>query len=175
MGRCAYCGDSATDREHVTPRAYLNTIRSVDPLVSTEIVHACGDCNRLAGAKVFPDFDAKRAYIRERLRRRHAELLRSPAWTDDELAELGYGLRIHIESKEALRAHVLQILGDMGRPEVTPGFSFMLGLAHHDFPDDVKELREIIARGLGASPRVPLDHTHLPEALRARIVALYGA
>jgi hypothetical protein len=79
------------------------------------------------------------------------------------------------ERKEALRANVLQILRDLGRPEVAPGFGFMLGLAHHDFPDDVKELREIIAHGLAACPHSPLDVAHLPEALQARIAALYGS
>jgi DNA-binding NtrC family response regulator len=77
------------------------------------------------------------------------------------------------ERKEALRAHIRHILHDLGRPEVTVSVGFMLGLVHHDFPDDVRELAMIVSHALPRSRDELLDSDHLPSPLRSRLAGLY--
>lgn len=81
---CVYCGESATDKEHVIPRASG---------LPTWVVPACSECNTIACASVHDGLLAKKRHIQSRLRKRHARSLRVPYWDEDELAELGDSLR----------------------------------------------------------------------------------
>ncbi len=68
-----------------------------------ETVPACTECNSLAGMRLFVTVGAKRRWLKRRLRERYAKLLASPAWTKDEIADLGYGLRSHVQRSEEAR------------------------------------------------------------------------
>jgi FHA domain/Sigma-54 interaction domain len=76
------------------------------------------------------------------------------------------------ERKEALYAHIRQILHELGRSEIGVGPCFMLGLAHHDFPGDVSELRSIVGFA-SRTCQLQLDVADLPSPLRAHIATLY--
>ena len=101
MGACVYCGDPATDVEHVVPRASG---------LPTWTVPACGDCNSRAGDFVFPTFAAKQEWIRERIRRDYRAVLRTPAWTQAEIDGMGHGLRAAIRTHSALAAVLVRRL-----------------------------------------------------------------
>lgn len=100
---CAYCGESATDREHVVPRS----------LGGTYTVPACGECNLLAGTGLDASLAARRRRIRQAFERRYRRVLRCPEWDREELAEMGCGMRQAIEAQEAARQILCQRLDFM--------------------------------------------------------------
>lgn len=77
---CMYCGEPANEREHVYPRTLFGE--------DTPKVWSCGECNRIAGAKLFDTIEEKRDYIHKQLVRRYSGLLSSPEWDIEELKEL---------------------------------------------------------------------------------------
>jgi ribosomal protein L40E len=81
---CAYCGEYATDVEHVVPRSSK---------LPTYTVPACSECNGFASGHLFPSFEAKAAYIQSKIRKRYQKLIRTPEWDESEIAELGYAMR----------------------------------------------------------------------------------
>jgi hypothetical protein len=87
---CAYCGEAATDVEHVIAKMWS---------LPTWTVRACSECNRLAGKKLFVTFADKRAFIRQRLARRYWKALHQAEWTADEIEEMGYNLRGQIRAR----------------------------------------------------------------------------
>ncbi len=75
-----------------------------------ETVPACTECNSLAGAKLFITVGAKRRWLKKRLRARYAKLLEAPAWSEAEIAELGFELRTHVErGQEAKRLTLMRL------------------------------------------------------------------
>lgn len=96
---CAYCGLLATDREHVTPRAWIEKCKSlkssgVDVEIPKEIiVPSCRECNLVASDRIFESFQEKRKYIREKIYKRHKKHITQELWRDEEIDELGGRLR----------------------------------------------------------------------------------
>ena len=91
---CAYCGDIATDTEHVVPR------RAGLP---TYTVPSCRECNLFAGGNLFQSFREKAEHIRNRRSRKYYKLLRIPEWTDDELHDLKGNTRRRVVSLNEAR------------------------------------------------------------------------
>lgn len=81
---CFYCGERATQDEHVVAQVYD---------VETWTVRSCWECNALAGQEPFATITHKHEYIRDRRRLRYAKLLKMPEWTEDDLDEMGTNLR----------------------------------------------------------------------------------
>ena len=54
---CVYCGEPATDIDHVIPWAYVLRHEI------SNLVPACHDCNLIASDKMFLDIESKREYI----------------------------------------------------------------------------------------------------------------
>lgn len=95
---CTYCGDPAREREHVAPLAVTQyTEADWSSEYPTKIVPACRECNRIASDHTFRTLSAKREFIHAKLRKRYRRCLETPAWTQEELAELGWTLRSHIQ------------------------------------------------------------------------------
>lgn len=86
---CMYCGDPANNREHVIPHMYVGD--------NTPMVWACGQCNSIAGSKVFNNLYDKARYINDRLRIKYATILDIPLWGDDEIEELEGRLKQNIK------------------------------------------------------------------------------
>lgn len=93
-GICFYCGEFSSEREHVVPR------RSGLP---TYTVRACGECNSLAGGELFTSILDKLQYVKERRTKKYSAVLRMPEWTPDELKDLGYAIKVRVESSEQAR------------------------------------------------------------------------
>lgn len=99
---CAYCGEGATEIEHVVARMHRQP---------TWTVPACVECNSLAGGKLFYTFVEKRDYVHSRLRKKYRALLRTHEFDRQELNEMGPGLRGLLHSALDARSIVEQRLG----------------------------------------------------------------
>ena len=99
---CRYCGILSTDKEHVTPRSWIDMCKDmkrmgIDVEIPKEIiVPSCRECNMLALDKVFENIKEKKNYIHEKLKRRYRKLLHFPIWSDEEIMELDGGLRLQV-------------------------------------------------------------------------------
>lgn len=58
---CQYCGEPATDCDHMYPWSNGGTHHP------TNLVASCERCNSIAGLRVFTEFAKKKAYILQRL------------------------------------------------------------------------------------------------------------
>jgi 5-methylcytosine-specific restriction endonuclease McrA len=65
---CRYCGAVARTADHVTPRSRGGADHP------DNLVAVCRSCNKAAGASVFTEFEAKRAWIRQ-----HRKIIDPPA------------------------------------------------------------------------------------------------
>lgn len=96
---CVYCGLLSTDKEHVTPKTWIDAMKEMrsmgfDVVVPEElIVPSCRECNLIAGDKLFDNFKEKRQHIANRLLARYNRFLHFEEWDDDEIAELSGRLR----------------------------------------------------------------------------------
>ncbi len=103
---CFYCGMPAEGRDHFVPRVFVEVMRSAGIVArrSNVIVPACQECNSTAGSEVFATVGAKRSYIRAAYRKKYARLISAPHHSEEELAELGHGLRSRVRAgQEAQR------------------------------------------------------------------------
>jgi hypothetical protein len=91
---CFYCGEWATEREHVVPQ---------HTLYPTWVVPSCRECNAFAGGSLFDSVLDKLLWVRERRVARYSKLLAMPEWTWDEIDELGKNLRSKIAAAQAAR------------------------------------------------------------------------
>lgn len=113
---CYYCGEPASDIEHVIPRAFLRRIRAVgDPQLLADIglyssrlkvVPSCKECNSLLGTKYFGTTLERRAFVQGRLRSRYRLDLAVPAWTGRELAELRGTLQRFVVEAQARKERI---------------------------------------------------------------------
>lgn len=91
---CVYCGEPQDHTDHFIPLALVSrwprVIRSrhVRSLLFT--VPACASCNGIARDRAFRSYEAKRDYIRTRIRRRHAKALRWKEWEEADYVEAGF-------------------------------------------------------------------------------------
>lgn len=124
---CFYCGEPASDKEHVVPKSLVGE--------NTDKVWSCRECNNIAGAKVFDDIYEKREFILIALERKYSKIINIPNWDDNEIVEMGWKLKKQIrsdmEKKKWIRkrltwdmtAHALVVaksleLNDIGRSSV---------------------------------------------------------
>ena len=108
MPSCNYCGEPADTKDHVIPHTVLTGAqRRGGHHDLGETVPCCRECNHLLGSKVFPSMEDRCHYVAGALRRRYSKLINAPAWTADELAELGPGLRASILA-DASRRNVVR-------------------------------------------------------------------
>lgn len=108
LNTCIYCGEFATERDHIMPICYIQGIELWRPNVYKQflphgfcVVPSCGSCNRTAGGKGFTKISIKRDYIQNKLRKKYRKLLKALAWEEEELREIeGYVLRSGIRALE---------------------------------------------------------------------------
>jgi len=90
LGGCIYCGQPATQMDHVIPFS----------LVSDEpfhwVVPACGSCNGILSDRALHSVPSRARFIAKRLRKANRKALRSVVWDYEELADIGHGLQSHI-------------------------------------------------------------------------------
>jgi hypothetical protein len=91
--RCLYCGQKATCRDHFLPVSISAALDGNVPHRLKVLIPSCTECNKIAGARLFKSFGAKRKHIQNELRRKYAKLLNAPSWNGGELNTLGRDLR----------------------------------------------------------------------------------
>jgi hypothetical protein len=108
---CVFCGVRATAYDHFVPISVVTMLVGIlDAIPGKVLLPTCGECNAIAGDRVFPTVAAKRRYIHTRLRFRYRKLLAMPHWSDAELAELGYALQDFVRAGMARRQWLLERL-----------------------------------------------------------------
>lgn len=112
---CEYCGDPSDSVDHVIPQSLLKTIHGSGDqmlmrLYMTKTVNCCRDCNSVLGNKAYWTIAQRRNYIKGKLVSRFKHILKSPTWTLEEMAELGYGLRDFVATKKCQKDRILERL-----------------------------------------------------------------
>jgi 5-methylcytosine-specific restriction endonuclease McrA len=102
---CAYCGERATDREHVIPYSFVDghilATQGSDERLWTWILPACSECNGIASDQLFPSPHAKRRHIQSRLEARYYSEIHADPWSDDDYDDMGPGLRQYVQARQA--------------------------------------------------------------------------
>ena len=87
--KCAYCGETATSRDHVIPvcvlrpQARRHTFHANDWLVPS-----CHECNLTLGAVLLLTVPDRARYLFKVYSKRWRKLIKSPVWTDYEISQL---------------------------------------------------------------------------------------
>jgi hypothetical protein len=113
--KCAYCGQTATERDHVLPRSADVPKSHLRRLT----VVCCSECNQLAANFIHDSVRERREFVQTRLSIKYRKLLDSPDWTEVELCELGPDLRQNILAHERAKEQIRERLAWSGYPEET--------------------------------------------------------
>lgn len=99
---CVYCGQPATDQDHVYPISLLSMLnfeykqaKSIIPF-GLYIVPACRECNSLAASQAFFSVLSKRDFIKSKLRLKYHKIITTVMWDEEEIAELGRNLQADV-------------------------------------------------------------------------------
>lgn len=123
---CYYCGEPATSADHVIPRKALQMLRTLgDDTVTQEIignrillVASCRECNSALGATIDDSLLSRRRRAKRYIARKYSQYLEMPHWSEEEIAEKGYSLRLLIIRGKDERARAINRLrysGGVGR------------------------------------------------------------
>ena len=104
---CIYCGEPGLDADHVPPVSRVAEYRKLYGEPSYLCARACSGCNSLLGSSLQPDIFARIDALKARLRRRYADILATPSWTDEELTHLHGWLQTYVMSEETKRRRIL--------------------------------------------------------------------
>lgn len=106
---CTYCGMPADTVDHIIPIAYNYTKRRRHSAGNSgERVPCCRECNNLLGAKALFSIRERAQEVAECLDRRYSKELNAPAWSEDELIDLGATLRRQITARQFKRLEVIE-------------------------------------------------------------------
>jgi hypothetical protein len=119
---CAYCGDPATESDHVVPISHLARLAAPrldhpDLKRGLVVVPACRPCNVMLRSFVAFSVDAKRDELKRRLRSKYRRLLGAVEWDQDELDELGPSLRGWVAALDDRARHLWLRYSFTGAPE----------------------------------------------------------
>jgi HNH endonuclease len=95
---CTYCGLPASDRDHVIPVSFNGIGRKNASWTKDDTVPACKECNSLLHNFWLPTIAERAGYISRVLKVRYKDVLSIPAWSEEDLEELGYKLRKMVRS-----------------------------------------------------------------------------
>ena len=66
-GICVYCGVRSTTKDHFAPVSVVSSLIGLESPDRQYLIPACGECNCIAGSRMFVTVAAKRRYIQQRL------------------------------------------------------------------------------------------------------------
>lgn len=103
---CVYCGLVAATVDHIPPRTVRPSLialgyQDLYPFIE---VRACLECNSTLSDRPLWDVQSRKDHIKDRLKRKYKRYLELPDWSPDDLAEMGYKMRLHITQGLAIRA-----------------------------------------------------------------------
>ena len=118
---CNYCGNVSTDWEHVIPVSYRSP---------TLVIRSCSECNQLAGDLVFDTLLDKYWHIQKKLRAKYRKFSSREKWSDDDLSEVSYKLRVMVAGAEVMSESVSRRLSWILPTATNSAYEeFMLSLA----------------------------------------------
>lgn len=91
---CVYCGDDAEVWDHFVPIS-----RAYEVNAGFFLLQSCSGCNAAASDVLVNTYFEKKLYIQSVIRRTFKSTLAMPNWSNEELEEMGWSLRIQIEAK----------------------------------------------------------------------------
>ena len=124
MNYCIYCGDIAETKDHVIPYSFIGKVdrkKNRSPYTNSigETVDSCLECNMLLSNKMLITVKDRTKYLFEKVKRRYRTLIVSKDWNQDELDELGYGLKTSVLERIAQKDRIVQRLESLGRFQKT--------------------------------------------------------
>lgn len=96
---CYYCGIPATSEDHVLPLiVYRELLAMNEPPEKKRllVVPSCHECNVLLTDNIFPSLQARKKYLKRRLRSRYQHIIHIPRWEEWEMRELGENLQSYV-------------------------------------------------------------------------------
>lgn len=96
---CWYCGDHATQRDHVIPHSLVG--EKVRRWAGVDLVECCPECNSLLGTNLFQTMAQRCAFLAVKLRKKHRLASGRVEWSEEELCELTGSLQSYIRGAEA--------------------------------------------------------------------------
>lgn len=114
--RCAYCGAPAESIDHTIPQSFSQSNWKAGIYFEMIAVSSCLDCNGRASDKLDATFRERQKRIMDSLRRDAGRLLASPEWEEDEINNLGPGLRAQIRLIDKKAREVRKRIANMMNP-----------------------------------------------------------
>jgi hypothetical protein len=69
-------------------------------------VYACRQCNSVLGNRLFRTMKDRREVVKGYLKRKYRRLLNAPDWDEDEIEELGDGLRDFVRDRKKFKENI---------------------------------------------------------------------
>ena len=141
---CYYCGVLADTVDHVVPRHLLERAGAAGISLAAVYrvrlweVPACRECNCLIGGAIFKTIKERVAYVKMRIRKRYSRLLRMPQWTEEELEEVGPGMRGFVANAQARRQYIRDRLAWRPSAAFAPDVSAVYDLFRLTVLDDAR-------------------------------------
>ena len=106
---CVYCNEPSQSGDHIVPVTTLMAPRGYTSLKDT--LPCCLDCNSRLGSYYLAGFKDRCHLLYEKLLVLYKQYAHLPDWTEDELSDLGRGLRDHVESTLREKLQIARRLG----------------------------------------------------------------
>lgn len=97
---CFYCGDVASERDHVIP--HVLTSHKLRVWSGCDTVQSCRECNKLLSDNVLASMAERVATLARLFRKKHKLGAGYIEWGETELADLGPSLHQYIASRQKL-------------------------------------------------------------------------
>ena len=120
-GVCAYCGDVATQIDHTVPVSFVNQKPEIRRVFDLMKVHSCAECNGMASDFLQQTFFERRLFISSAFIRKHRKALRTANWEDDEIEEMGVGMKSYIQAASDYGKYLKRRLKLLGSSELPVG------------------------------------------------------
>lgn len=102
MGVCTYCGVVCDSVDHVVPQHLLKRAEAMGLDLSEVFrmrrweVPACRECNSAISGQLHRSIGERRACAQKHLRKKYLAYVKMPAWTQEEIDELGPNMRAEV-------------------------------------------------------------------------------
>jgi hypothetical protein len=97
---CVYCGDYYQCRDHVIPVSWTGLPRKYS---SGDVVPSCNECNLFLSNRPIFNIPERADYLIAIYQRKRLHFFKFPKWSDKEVSDLGYNIRLSVERRAYLQ------------------------------------------------------------------------
>ena len=97
---CIYCGEPASQRDHVIPHSVVNGTDASRTYDHADVVPACRDCNGALTNKPLLTISERATWLHQRMERKLAKMNRQQ-WTEEEISALGKTLQAYVRREQS--------------------------------------------------------------------------